>query len=201
MIRRLLNFAAALSLLFWAVVVVLWVRSYGTADQHFLWKPAKPVYPTAAWQFECRAADGRLWVYGFRVPLNPPPMSGPARPAMWLWGSAARDCQWSTFRFPQPMPERLGFGWARSPITAFAAGDSDRSFRGLSWLASAPLWSAALLLSLLPLARGVGLYRRRRRRQLAATGHCARCGYDLRATPGRCPECGTMADVSARALP
>jgi hypothetical protein len=45
---------------------------------------------------------------------------------------------------------------------------------------------AALLLAWL----GVGIIRTYRRESLKARGRCADCGYDLRASTGRCPECG-----------
>jgi hypothetical protein len=34
--------------------------------------------------------------------------------------------------------------------------------------------------------------RAQRREKRERLGKCGQCGYDLRATPGRCPECGTV---------
>jgi len=51
-----------------------------------------------------------------------------------------------------------------------------------------PHW-AAIGASAIP--AGVALYLRQRRRRRARSGLCPVCGYDLCATPVRCPECGT----------
>jgi hypothetical protein len=45
-----------------------------------------------------------------------------------------------------------------------------------------------LTLAVLPIR-----YLERRRRRTCHTGVCVRCGYDLRATPDPCPECGAIA--------
>jgi hypothetical protein len=51
-----------------------------------------------------------------------------------------------------------------------------------------PMWTVTGLLLLLPIARFASLSHSRRRQQ---AGLCPKCGYDLRESPERCPECGT----------
>jgi hypothetical protein len=61
--------------------------------------------------------------------------------------------------------------------------DSDHS-NARVWNASVPLWFLFCISSVLPV---IWVWRRKQQ----PPGLCP-CGYDLRATPERCPECGRM---------
>ena len=54
-----------------------------------------------------------------------------------------------------------------------------------------PYWSLVLIFALLSSWAALGAFRRRYRIRRHMSGQCINCGFDLRASTERCPECGT----------
>jgi hypothetical protein len=96
-------------------------------------------------------------------------------------------------------PRRVGAYWS-------ASGSYDLPTVGERWFGCAvrfdagrdgqyithlvlPCWALFVLTAALPSIAVTFALRRRRRR---SSNLCSTCGYDLRASPGRCPECGMV---------
>jgi hypothetical protein len=89
-----------------------------------------------------------------------------------------------------PLPNRIpkladGCPWRWFGFGAGAPGPFDNRYRVV-----VPHWFIVLTTALLPVRWTVV---RSRARRAFRNCRCGRCGYDLRATPDRCPECGTLA--------
>jgi hypothetical protein len=85
---------------------------------------------------------------------------------------------------PQDL-ELLGFAWRRSPMIVWPMQLGSIEKRGECYELQLPWWIVPLI--------GGGILLLWLRRQVAPrVGMCAACGYDLRATPMRCPECGAV---------
>jgi hypothetical protein len=86
-------------------------------------------------------------------------------------------------------------------LRAGSMGTASAGFAGVEvyWDVNGPVpnFRAVVVPAAYPLALAAVLpalwaARRARGRRRAAAGHCLACGYDLRATPDRCQECGAV---------
>jgi hypothetical protein len=77
----------------------------------------------------------------------------------------------------------------RYPLLGYESGTTQGLFGPEHyWILIFPVWFCTIPFLLLPM-RWLHLWIRHR--WMTQTNVCMKCGYDLRATPDRCPECGT----------
>jgi hypothetical protein len=164
-VRVLLTGTWVALLILLAGVTAVWVRSYWVADA-WGWSSEKRAY-------QCGVALGRLRLD--RTVLGEE--GGSWRPSFAHTRYAA-EADPPSHRLKASV-RNLGFGFEHK-----VAG---RNYE--SWLVMVPFWFIWLMLMggcVMFWRLGKGALRRERRR----AGLCVGCGYDLKGTPARCPECG-----------
>jgi hypothetical protein len=186
---RRISFALAL------LIAALWLRSYAAGDRFFwqFWKE-QPIW-TFWTQDEVQIGHGAIGfnriIQGRRTVLS----NGTWRQetesqfhtaAIPFHRSSPAD--FPDFKFRSNDDPVLGF-----KLGHFINGTAGANDYSEGWQIVVPLWMLLLLMLVLP-AVWYLLHRRAQRR--FERGHCAVCGYDMRATPDRCPECGQPAATS-----
>jgi hypothetical protein len=175
--RRLFNFMAATWLTLSVVVGALWARSF--ASETILLESRRGQCVLIG--IDCSrkavrtARDGADTLESFLAELT-------ARPPGLIIGSTGRP--------PTPPREHrwLGFLLVRGDWCQIRDPSAEENFwHPPFWVLGVPYWFIALLTTAIP-ARWLWLYRRSAQRR--SRGLCLACGYDLRATAERCPECG-----------
>ncbi|MGA2496244.1 MAG: hypothetical protein ABSH20_00800 [Tepidisphaeraceae bacterium] len=186
--RRLLDILAVLSLLLSIAVVILWVRSYWIGDRfyHSRWQvDGLRCQESASWLL---LGSGRI---GFAV-RRQAAVERPENIAEFKALAAHPESLWHCDRPPatnwhppddSALVHRLGFWTIDAPMPPGAGVTGYYREWGM------PLWPICLALAVWPARRCAWHLCHRSRRQ---PGLCPVCGYDLRATPERCPECGTV---------
>ena len=167
--RFLVNAFAALSLLLLVATVGLWVRSYWVSDWLRWWSSDGDIH-VSLWAN--RGSFDITWAKNITDRFDY--MDGVPNEGEFPYWAKERHLKWRALGFAYyAVPYLPGHGFIGEPPMPFIESVM-------------PLWSFVVIFGLLPPLRYYFWLKRRR----PTPGHCVKCGYDLRASKDRCPECG-----------
>ena len=180
---RLRIVGLVLSLLLLGAVVVGWVRSYWVEDEFLRRRVGQGAHPAKETEASLRSTSGQVLVLWYERQSQLVPF---ASASGWVYASGAAREPFHTDTIS--WANRVGFG----------AGHVVAYLGKMRWV-WVPWWAITAVVTLpvvLLARRSLRAYRVVRSRR---AGSCVQCGYDLRASPGRCPECGAevVGSVSA----
>jgi hypothetical protein len=187
---RLFNVITACSILLIPLLIAVWIRSYHVADRFRMVS-----FRNYGWYFIRKESilEAGLGGIGFYCDWDASPGSAPSPPDVWDQEIINHPYEgWQDPRYPYRMdPHGYGGGdpWRRRmPIAGFYFQDVEG---GGGWMrqVTVPVWSMIVVCWLSPAAWVARWFWQTKARR---EGYCRVCGYDLRATPDRCPECGTI---------
>lgn len=188
---------ATVSLAISIAVAALWVHGHFALDGLHLRRYSYSPPNQTIRQIEIWSVDGELWI-SIHTSRTYPIAEEQAAMERDAWDHAglSKKVSWSSdptkgYPFNPPwwshqFPKRWGFTY--EPIAHTANWDG-QIVRDDFQQFGLPHWSVLVVFLFLPIC---WLGRRIRKYRRAAANLCRNCGYDLRATPERCPECGTV---------
>lgn len=164
---------AVLSLLLWALTVALWVHSRSGGGRLNMGYPVHLV--VLHW------AGGGLSIGHYRFTYASPEDLAEARLQRGITYERSDKPTYPIYKDRPSLANRLGFHLDTGSVSSvFYQVDRRRIV--------VPLWTLAGLFLVSP---ALWLSRAGRRHWRSKHGLCTACGYDLRASGDRCPECGT----------
>jgi hypothetical protein len=197
MSNRLFVFASGVSIALLAAVVGLWVRSYRVvgADELKYRSRVGASSHVLVFAYSYRGRVGVLldrytYARGDRSAFIEDSRGGleHARP-LWEVSYLSRYGDEQKAGEPQARPSLLRFYFAQE--TEHGTWNIG-SLAYSRYRVNVPHWSFALPLAICPAVAG---WRVLKRRRLRRSERCLHCGYDLRASNERCPECGTPVPI------